>query len=1120
MHNRRGDKASDPCSLLVAFIALVLLSMNPFESARLEAQRLRQELADATAPLNVRGFELVRIACEHLDVKLKCVEPSFSLLKKSDATINVKKKWIYVRNDVGDDVKAFLVAHEIGHLRLHPLVLGTFEVKQESLTGDGETNGVKEVESYGARERQELQANVFSREFLLPRQDARHDFLDIGLSAITCAKQRGLPLELVRLQIYDAVLLPEVKHSAKSYSLPSKPTPAQEPAVNSDASVSFIEAGPGTGKTTTLLLRLRRLIAQGADPNKIVVLTFSNKAARELVERARAGGIEDADRVWIGTFHAFGLEFLRKFGNYIGLGPIFPVLDKLAALAMLEDELPSLQLQSYDPLSNPLPWLENVIDTIRRAKDEVFDGAQFKAAVDTQPCADPELQLRRQDVAAIFERYETILKSRKAIDLTDLLCETIRLLQAQHASIERFLADIEHVMVDEYQDVNRASALLVKELARHAKTLWVVGDANQAIYAFMGASSNNLSNFEQDFPGAVPIPLLRNHRSSQEIVDVFTNVARANPAGRSAVALEAEKGPVGHGPQHIASTDAEQELDALAWRIGYLREQAVNLAEQAIITYRNSDGAKIAQRLEERGIPVLYLGSIFERPEIKDLICLLQLAADPLGASLVRQWHSSGLQLSRQAADAVFAQVTKELPWTEIEATGLGPEDRLAFSNLKRLCTGISPNDSPWVALSQLLLEDGQWLRGLTQQQGQATANALMAVWQFVHFCRTADGTGKWATVRNLSQRIRDRVRMGEDRSMRMVPPEAEGMEAVRILTSHGSKGLEFDAVHFLRVSRKTYQQPTNRANKLLPDAVLSEESAAKVLLNERHNLLYVAVSRPRQHLTAYTVDGEELPDALAAQFQPLQPSAPALPKASSNPPTTQTTPMEVSLDEYLEYIKCPQRREMSARAKSRPREELQLYRAVDLATRNTVRALMADASRLSDGMWQAVMEEQLQALKLHEHPSAPAIRDKVSRSVQRAQAALLEGGQMGTAVGLKLGPLHVSLKPDQILGSGAQQTLRFIRTGGKSNYEAMKQPVAALLAASSSNGGPKPKVEVVTLADGEKRDVGSVRAATLQTYMTKAQHYCSGIYPASPSEERACHTCAFMFPCSKRTED
>lgn len=339
--------------------------MSPFESARHGALQLRRDLEAREVSLEQSGLALVTAACGSLNVALRVVKANFHLLKGADATINVKSKWILVRNDVPDDVKAFLVAHELGHLRLHPTTSSTLEVSQDALTAEAETNGAREVASYGARERQELQANVFAREFLFPRDLARRAFIDEQRSASELADGLGLPLELVRLQLYDAILLPNITRPSKAHQLPDKPTDAQEPAVNSDVKVSLVEAGPGTGKTTTLLLRLRRLIAAGNSPESIVILTFSNKAARELVERARAGNIPGADRVWIGTFHAFGLEFLRKFGNLYGLEPRFPILDRLASLAMLETDITNLDLESFDSLSNPSQssWLSRYCES-------------------------------------------------------------------------------------------------------------------------------------------------------------------------------------------------------------------------------------------------------------------------------------------------------------------------------------------------------------------------------------------------------------------------------------------------------------------------------------------------------------------------------------------------------------------------------------------------------------------------------------------------------------------------------------------------------------------------------------------------------------------------------------
>lgn len=1094
--------------------------MNPFESARLEAASLRAELQQKGIDLSVGGFELVAAACKALDVALRTVKPNFHLLKSADATIIVRRKWSLVRNDVHDDIKAFLVAHELGHLRLHPTTSGSVEVSQDALGPQSDTTGARQVESYGARERQELQANVFAREFLLPRDQARKAFVEQGLSASSIAIDRQLPLELVRLQVYDAVLLPSIERPSKLFRLPDRPTEAQTPAVESDAEVSLIEAGPGTGKTTTLLLRLRRLVASGVSPDTIVILTFSNKAARELVERARAGNIPGADRVWIGTFHAFGLEFLRKFGHLYGLESRFPVLEKLATLAMLETDVTSADLKVFDPLSNPSPWLENVVDAIRRSKDEVFDATKFSAAVTASSSGEAELDGKRQDVAHIFERYEVLLARRQAVDLTDLLCVPIRLMQVADPAVVRFLRGIHHLMVDEYQDVNRASALMVKELSRHSRTLWVVGDANQAIYAFMGASSTNLEKFQEDFPSAVSIPLEMNHRSSQEIVSAFGSVASRNPASRQTIALVAARGKVGHGPRHIQTADRAEQVQALAWRIHQLENEGTLLAEQAIIVYRNADAADIASSLEELGVPVLFLGNIFERPEVKDLICLLQLAVDSYGVNLVRQWHSPLLGLSRQGADTIFDQTrSQEVPWQEVSGDGLNPKDRAAWQHLGRQCSLVEASMAPWEALSKVLLDDGAWLRDLATREGQAAANALMAVWQFVHFCRSPDGTGRWSTVKNLPQRIRDRVRLGEDRSMRAVPPEAEGMNAVRVLTAHGSKGLEFDAVHFLGVTRNTYETPRYQPNKLIPDDVLEAAKGLDVLKNERHNLLYVAISRPRYFLTVYSNSGDELPAALNGLFARLdgpwgRSQAPSVEAVPRSPPST-----EVPLDEYLQFIKCPQRTEMSRRAGRSQREDLKIYRAVDLATWRAMDAMAANPALLDDASWRPVVSEALSSFGLDQHDAAATIRQRVEERANRGRRLLRQGGTGQPPLSMSWGPLKVNLKPDQVLTDGLVRVLRFIRPNAKS-LASLKQPLAALLDSHHRSGGQKTTIEVATLSDGAVSPIGTIQARTRPKYDAIAAGLCARQFPTTPEGPRTCHFCAYMFPCSKRVPD
>ena len=1092
--------------------------MNPFESARRAAAEARRELASKGVDFSLNGFALMEAVCRALDITLKQVAASDLRLKGGDATIHVLRKWILVRRDVDDDVKAFLIAHEVGHLKLHAKAVGTIEVSAASLSSEADTQGLREVESYGAREREELRANVFARDFLLPRRTACELFL-AGQSLSTLAADKQLPVELVRLQLYDGLLLPEPDHAPPATRLPAEPTPAQAPAVNSDAPVSMVEAGPGTGKTTALLLRLRRLLGAGVAPESVVILTFSNKAARELVERARASGVEGADRVWIGTFHAFGLEFLRKFGRLVDLESRFPVLDKLASLATLEADLPSLELRAFDPLSNPTPWLEDAVDTIRRAKDELADAAVFRQAVVAAPSSDPMRQARRQDVAAIFERYELLLSRRKALDLADLLCVATRLLQADDENVVHFRRGIRHVMVDEYQDVNRASALLVKAIRPENGSLWVVGDANQAIYAFMGASSSNLANFQRDFAGAVAIPLALNHRSSQEVVDLFSHVAAVNPAGRPAIRLVAEKGPGGPSPREVVTRDVDEEASALAWRIRDLEQQGVRLGQQAIIVFKNSYAAGLAQVLERQGIPILYLGNIFDRPEVKDLICLLQLSCDPYGINLVRFWRSPLLALSRTGADAVFAETAASGRWTEATGASLSAADRAAFETLKHLCSLVEADMSPWDALSKLLLEDGSLLRAACLDDSQAATNARMALWQFVHFCRTSDGTGRWSTVRNLPQRLRDRIRLGEDRSLRLVPPEAEGLDAVRVLTAHGSKGLEFDAVHFLDVKASIYEPANGSANPLLPESLLPSGDAADVLRNERHNLLYVAISRPRMHLTVFRREHDALPTSLRGRLEPLVEewirSAPSIGTLQ----TADATERTVEVQEYLGYVRCPQRQEMTGRAGRSQRDELKLHRAVDLAAHRAVRRMMEDPTLRADDRWVELVDEAIAHFGLNE-PGRPAtIRDKVEVIARRGRDWLSEGGVHDFELPMTMGPLKIQVKPDQSIHTDTEVKLRFIRMRA-SSVDAMKQPLAALADAHHASGGQRVSIEIATLSDGAITPAGTIRPATRPKYLALAQALRDEKFPVQPRTERECIYCPYMFPCSKQAGD
>ena len=208
--------------------------------------------------------------------------------------------------------------------------------------------------------------------FLLPCDEARRLFLEERLSAAEIAKRLGVPTGLVHHQLSQALLVPEFESSpGPSHKVPTLDA-SQKAAAEAESGPHLIEAGPGTGKTRTLIARIDWLLNRGVDPSSILVLTFSNKAAEELRERVAVSAPNAAPAIWAGTFHAFGLEVLRKFGHFQELDPHVRLVDPGNALLLLEERLPSLPLKHYLNWSAPIFELRNVLTAIFRAKDELI----------------------------------------------------------------------------------------------------------------------------------------------------------------------------------------------------------------------------------------------------------------------------------------------------------------------------------------------------------------------------------------------------------------------------------------------------------------------------------------------------------------------------------------------------------------------------------------------------------------------------------------------------------------------------------------------------------------------------------------------------------------------------
>ncbi|HJW55117.1 MAG TPA: UvrD-helicase domain-containing protein [Burkholderiaceae bacterium] len=896
--------------------------MTPFHRARATAIQVRTNLFGVDSASLITSAAIID-AFAHEDAEdfdISPVNPSDSILGGADAVLVRNFQQIFVRNDVSTAERAFLIAHEFGHWKLHVEGQeGCHSVVDMALKPEAaETMGAQKVEAYGARERAELQANVFARELLLPRKVARSFFL-AGGTAHQLVNQLDLPLELVRHQLLDALLLPEPVRAEEPASAPITPTPEQWVAATSKEPVSLVVAGPGTGKTATLVMRVQHLIAQGVKPSELLLLTFSNRAAREMMDRLEQLSVPDAHEIWVGTFHAFGLEFLRKNYQHFDLTPQFGVADKMAQIAVLEPHIYNLGLNVFNPLGDPLDWLNEVVRAIQRAKDELADAEAYTAAIAGHTAADNIAKLH--DIAKLYRCYEAQLKAKgNLVDLGDLVRLPAIELMKDYAKYQVSVGRFKHILVDEYQDVNRASAQLVKALAAHADSLWVVGDARQAIYRFRGASMRNIVHFNQDFPQHATFYLNENRRSFEEVIRVFEHTGRNTNPLQQVLPLddvEPKRGTCGIKPLHIECADNRVVHGELSKQVRRIHASGISFRGQVILASNHETCGAAADALNNAGVPALHVGDIFQHPAVKSLLTLLQLFVDRSGSGLVLASRLPGLEISRPDVTVLVGWLKKNRPeplsWLKSPPSCLSPEGIAAVKQWECTFSGFSSRNSPWDVVCDLLLSRTTILHSSLEGSSVLDITRRIALWQFIYYLRVPEGGHSYQTVGSFLTRFRRRLRLGDDRELRIPPPEADSLDAVAVMTIHGSKGLEFDAVHLVDIGAQHFTARPDNAT-LLPDTLqntiqLSEAQA------EASNKLYVALSRARQHLVLY-----ERKDAWKAECAPAIINAShllqkELGSAVAHPPPVQKAVMlldgitaPVNFLALLAYRVCPRR--------------------------------------------------------------------------------------------------------------------------------------------------------------------------------------------------------------------
>lgn len=1081
-----------------------------------------------------------------------------SLLMGAEAVLDVEAGQIFYDQDVDPLMAVFYQMHEYAHFCIHNVgyVCSEDDIDPEASEEDTLT-GSAIVEAYNPKERAEREANIFAKEVLLPCTALRHWFLEKSKKAPEIAALVGVPESMVFHQLSFALLVSDlVVDSEAGANIETKPKLDQSQAAVAEwkSGPLLVEAGPGTGKTRTLVGRVEFLLQQGVPASSILALTFSNKAAEEMRTRVAIAAPDAAPHIWMSTFHAFGVEILRKYGSLMGINADFKVIDPVDAMFLLEKNLSSLDLVHYRNLYEPTLFLPDILAAISRAKDELIGPAEYlalaeKMLTNAESEEDVVAAEKAIEVAKVYMFYQNHLETVSLLDFGDLICRCVDLLK-NHSTVKSDLKiKMQHVLVDEYQDINRASGVLLRELVGDGKNLWVVGDKRQSIYRFRGATPTNMALFAEDFPGAQTKPLDVNYRSLSAVIKVFAGVA----GGMKCSSPQSFTGWKVHriSDQGVAVLKVFETLDAevegIAKESNSLNSKGISFRDQVVLCRSHTIMARIATILEELGIPVLYLGDVFERQEVRDLLSLLSLLCEGDGRGLVRVARFPEYDIPLEDVRALIAVARQQdMPFPKAleladEVDDLSAKGKSGINLLLNHVKSLKYGANAWLTLTTYLFNSSEYVARIAKDQSLAGKQRRLAIYQLLQFAnqeraRSGDQQNKQRRLLNYVRRL---AQQGADKALRQVPDWATGINAVRLMTVHASKGLEFSAVFLPYLGKGKF--PASRKASICPPPIgMLSTTEAESHEEEEECLFFVAVSRARDYL--YLSRARRYGANSSNESEILNQITPFLSRSLvETGPVVIKPNLEIIHDARLydsgdafdasdleTHIKCPKKFFYEKVLSLGRRMHNSGYVFFHKAVYKVLRWLLEErlqGNSISESTAVKELESVWATSGLHDHPYEKTYRENADAMIRRAVHRLQKAGRLMPTpeweVAIKGG--RVRLSPDLVeevpepTGSGTRVDVLRFRTGRPTKAEADKDIYALYLAAVDSAYGRKGKMKVLYLSTGEANDVDLTprkRASRIEKFESAIAGIRRGVSSPTP-DERECPRCPHYFICT-----
>jgi DNA helicase-2/ATP-dependent DNA helicase PcrA len=651
--------------------------------------------------------------------------------------------------------------------------------------------------------------------------------------------------------------------------------PAQRRAVLHGEGPLLVIAGAGTGKTKVLTRRIAHLVASKmARPEEILAVTFTEKAAGEMEERVDVLVPYTASYVEIRTFNSFGERILRDFALEIGAPPDFKLLDDVEQAIFVRENLFRLPLDHYRPLSTPTRYIQELLETIRRLKQEDVKPGRYleyaeKGLAGASGDAEKETAVKHREIARVFEAYQGLLRGRGMIDFEDQVTLVVDLFRSRPSVLKEVRDRYRYILVDEFQDTNSIQFELLKMLAAEHRNLTVVGDDDQSIFRFRGASLGNILGFQEVYPDARKIVLVRNYRSAQPILDAAYRLIQHNNPDRLEVKFKVDKrlkAQGSPGPDKclfmLSFDSVSHEADGVADLILERHARGSAWGDMAVLIRRNADADPYLRSFNVKQIPFRFSGSrgLYQQEVVKVLIAFIKALtdfedsralfylamSDVGGMGAYDLTRLSNLSQARHVSlHRIFREIQEGKSPVEISEESANAvrkvmDDLLFFVDLSR------QRNAGAVVYS--FLERSGLLRRFVESLSVENELAIKNVRLFFDKIKGFSDLVDDDSIQSFSRYLDLLQDVGDN------PPTAEAdldEDAVNILTVHKSKGLEFEAVFMAGLIEDRYPGRAKREKIPVPTELLRETVAdAATWVQEERRLFYVAMTRAKKVLT------------------------------------------------------------------------------------------------------------------------------------------------------------------------------------------------------------------------------------------------------------------------------